>query len=79
MSCASPVNRQNAREQVNQAQFDQAELVEEGQEVWREEPREAGDAEDRDSVDPAQIVRGFHRATEFTDLIGVCRVSSSAP
>nr|WP_237330043.1 DUF6192 family protein [Streptomyces sp. BA2] len=60
-----------ARELVNQAQYDQAELVEEeGEEDWWDAP----DAEDgRDDSDPARIVRGFHRAMEFTDLIGVCQ------
>ncbi|MFI6663183.1 DUF6192 family protein [Streptomyces sp. NPDC050523] len=61
-----------ARELVNQAQFDQAELVEEGdeEESWWEE----NDAEQEDGVvDPVAIVRGFHRAMEFTDLIGVCQ------
>ncbi|WP_146238419.1 DUF6192 family protein [Streptomyces sp. Act143] len=70
MSSASPVNRQQAREQVNQAQFDQADLVEEGdEEEWWEE----NDAEDDGVIDPVAIVRGFRRAMEFTDLIGVCQ------
>lgn len=62
-----------ARERVNQAQFDQAELVEEGEEDWWDEPHEAEDAEGGDNADPARIVRGFHRAMEFTDLVGVCQ------
>ncbi|MET7976299.1 DUF6192 family protein [Streptomyces mirabilis] len=60
-----------ARELVNQAQFDQAEPVEEGdgQDWW-----DADDATEEDGVvDPVAIVRGFHRAMEFTDLIGVCQ------
>ncbi|MCQ8835834.1 DUF6192 family protein [Streptomyces malaysiensis] len=61
-----------ARELVNQAQFDQAELVEEGdeEEDWWDEN---GAAEEDGIVDPVAIVRGFHRAMEFTDLIGVCQ------
>lgn len=60
-----------ARELVNQAQFDQAEPVEEGdgQDWW-----DADDATEEDGVvDPVAIVRGFHRAMEFADLIGVCQ------
>lgn len=59
-----------AREQVNQAQFDQADLADEGdEEEWWEE----NDAEEDGVVDPVAIVRGFRRAMEFTDLIGVCQ------
>ncbi|WP_327359738.1 DUF6192 family protein [Streptomyces sp. NBC_01304] len=61
-----------ARELVNQAQFDQAESVDEGDgDDWWDEP-DAGVEEDG-VVDPVAIVRGFHRAMEFTDLIGVCQ------
>lgn len=60
-----------ARELVNQAQFDQAGLVEEDdEENWWDSP-EAG--EDGGVVDSAAIVRGFHWAMEFTDLIGACQ------
>lgn len=59
-----------ARELVNQAQFDQADLAEgSDEEEWWEE----NDTEEDDVVDPVAIVRGFHRAMEFTDLIGVCQ------
>ncbi|MBT2385888.1 DUF6192 family protein [Streptomyces sp. ISL-11] len=59
-----------ARELVNHAQFDEAELVEdEGEEDWWE-PEGEDDGED---CDPARIVRGFHSAMEFTDLIRVCQ------
>ncbi|MEU2874164.1 DUF6192 family protein [Streptomyces olivoreticuli] len=60
-----------AREAVNQAQYDQVELVDdEGEDDWWDAP----DGEDEgDDCDPARIVRGFHRAMEFTDLIGVCQ------
>ncbi|WP_055567799.1 DUF6192 family protein [Streptomyces atriruber] len=63
-----------ARERVNQAQFDQDELAEENEEDWWDEP-DTGEAEGDgvEPVDPARIVRGFHRAMEFTDLIGVCQ------
>ncbi|WP_063804140.1 DUF6192 family protein [Streptomyces roseifaciens] len=62
-----------ARDLVNHAQFDQAEFVEdEGEEDWWDEP-EAEDDGGGDDCDPARIVRGFHRAMEFTDLIGVCQ------
>ncbi len=57
-----------ARSMVNQAQFDQAELVEEG---FEEEPDE--DGEDEPFEDPVRIVHGFRRAAEFTDLIGICQ------
>ncbi|MFF8190779.1 DUF6192 family protein [Streptomyces bobili] len=61
-----------ARELVNQAQFDQADIEGgEGEEGWWEEP---GEQEGSDDIgDPVTIVRGFHRAMEFTDLIGVCQ------
>ncbi|MBT2529739.1 hypothetical protein J7E91_31215 [Streptomyces sp. ISL-99] len=61
-----------ARELVNQAQFDQAELTEEGEEEdwWYESDAEQ---EQDGVVDPVAIVRGFHRAMEFTDLIEVCQ------
>ncbi|MFE1884173.1 DUF6192 family protein [Streptomyces diastatochromogenes] len=60
-----------ARELVNQAQFDQADLADEGDEEkdWWEE----NDADEDGVVDPVAIVRGVHRAMEFTDLIGVCQ------
>ncbi|WP_372411758.1 DUF6192 family protein [Streptomyces luteireticuli] len=62
-----------ARELVNQAQYDQAELAEdEGEEDWWDPP-EGEHEDDGDDCDPARIVRGFHRAMEFTDLIGVCQ------
>ncbi|MES4886204.1 DUF6192 family protein [Streptomyces sp. NPDC000349] len=59
-----------ARELVNEAQFEQAEPVEEAS-WW--EPDAAEDEEGSGLVDPVRIVRGFHRAMEFTDLIGVCQ------
>lgn len=73
MSSASPVNRHQARELVNQAQFDQAESGDEGDEDgdWWDAPD--GAEEDDAVVDPVAIVRGFHRAMEFTDLIGICQ------
>lgn len=61
-----------ARELVSQAQFDQAGLVEDGEgEDWWDES-DAAEVEEG-VVDPVTIVRGFHRAMEFTDLIGVCQ------
>lgn len=60
-----------AREAVNQAQLDQAELVGEG---FEDELDDLADQDEGESIDdPVRIVRGFHRAIEFTDLIGVCR------
>ncbi|MEU5425877.1 DUF6192 family protein [Streptomyces olivoreticuli] len=58
-----------ARAMVNQAQFDQAELVEEG---FDDEDFD-GEGEDDLIDDPATIIRGFHRSVEFTDLIGICQ------
>ncbi|MFJ8391093.1 DUF6192 family protein [Streptomyces sp. NPDC094438] len=60
-----------ARALVNEAQFDQAEHGEDdGEDDWWDQP----DADQDDGVlDPVAIVRGFHRAMEFTDLIGVCQ------
>ncbi|MFI6663264.1 DUF6192 family protein [Streptomyces sp. NPDC050523] len=58
----------DARSAVNQAQFDQAEFVEEG---FEEELGE--DGEDDGIDDPVRIVHGFRRAMEFTDLIGICQ------
>ncbi|MGW1365265.1 DUF6192 family protein [Streptomyces chartreusis] len=62
-----------ARELVNEAQFEQAESVEDddGDNWW--DPDAAEDEEDGGIVDPVRIARGFHRAMEFTDLIGVCQ------
>jgi hypothetical protein len=60
-----------ARELVNQAQFDQAEFAQDGDEEERWDEIDAG--EEDGVVDPVAIVRGFHRAMEFTDLIGVCQ------
>ncbi|WP_223279895.1 DUF6192 family protein [Streptomyces sp. SDr-06] len=62
-----------ARERVNEAQFEQAELLEEDE--FEEDYDEAfGDyAGEDEQVDPARIVRGFHRAMEFSDLIAVCQ------
>ncbi|WP_425824853.1 DUF6192 family protein [Streptomyces fractus] len=59
-----------ARELVNQAQFEQAELVEDSDE---EDWWDASGTDGEDEGDPVTIVRGFHRAMEFTDLIGVCQ------
>ncbi|MCF3136645.1 hypothetical protein IPZ69_41300 [Streptomyces olivochromogenes] len=62
-----------ARELVNQAQFDQAELVEEDgdEEDWWD--ADGNDDSDGGIIDPVVVARGFHRAMEFTDLIGVCQ------
>ncbi|MER6046637.1 DUF6192 family protein [Streptomyces sp. NPDC001793] len=47
-------------------------VEEEGEGDWWDEPELEGEDEGED-CDPARGVRGFHRAMEFTDLIGVCQ------
>ncbi|MFJ8313295.1 MULTISPECIES: DUF6192 family protein [unclassified Streptomyces] len=69
---SSPDKDGRARELVNQAQFDMAEVEGEGfGDDFATYPQ--GEGEEEEFEDPVQIVRGFHRSMEFTDLIGVCQ------
>lgn len=62
-----------ARERVDEAQFGQAELLEEDE--FEEDHHQAfgNYGQDSDQIGPARIVRDFHRAMEFSDLIAVCQ------
>jgi hypothetical protein len=59
-----------ARDNVNEAQFEQAGLDDDA----FEEEHEAALAEDAEPFDePARIIRGFRTSMEFSDLIAVCQ------
>ncbi|MFI7296863.1 DUF6192 family protein [Streptomyces sp. NPDC050121] len=58
-----------ARENVNEAQFEQAGLDDEFDEEYEEAFAEEGERFD----DPARIVHSWRRSMEFSDLIAVCQ------
>ncbi|MFM9608447.1 DUF6192 family protein [Streptomyces niveiscabiei] len=60
-----------ARENVNEAQFEQAGLDDD--DGFEEDYEEAFPQGDGLIEDPARIVRGFRRSMEFSDLIGICQ------
>ncbi|MDT0485245.1 DUF6192 family protein [Streptomyces sp. DSM 41640] len=62
-----------AREMVNEAQFEQAELLDED-EFEEDYDNTFGAYEESDRFDdPVRMVRSWHKAMEFSDLVAVCQ------